>query len=353
MPSPSTSSVAVIHTSLVNASLGVGLALHSMSHASGVLAAVSFPPGLGSPATADEYLRAFEDACHGSKGPHPLNPLVTLRPGSHYLFQTDLAPDCLDSIRHGFVSQVVGWHSLYGALSDDDKIRFGFLTDDPPNAGDPIWDRMMSIRAADRANRRFKPHPTSAWLCKPVHWWTPREGVDVLLQSISPKKRADTLRDVLGLYYSEYDGRGTVAARKRNMRFVFHVPVNMLIRRSHFRPNFADAGGYCRFVTHCLISVPPTPFEWGQTANLAELAKTGSLTGGLPERISPRFDVDDFENTDVWFDYLGEITHARGQGSTDNNIAFEKTLHALHETIFPHLSSGLSTMTATLPAMVP
>lgn len=353
MPSPATSSVAVIHTSLVNASLGVGLALHAIDHVNGVLADVSFPPDPGSPSSADEYLRALEDACHGSRAPHPSNPLTTIRTGSQHLFKTNWASNCLDAMRLGFVSQVVGWHSLYGALSDDDRLRFGFFTDDPPRADDPMWDLLMSLRPVDRANRMFRPDPQSAWLSKPVHWWTPREGVDAILQSIPPARRADALRDVLGLYYSEYDDRGTVSARKRNMRFAIHVPVDVLITRGHFRPNFADAGGYCRFAAHCQTSIPPVPSDWGYTADLGALASRGSLVRGLPERISPRFEQNDFDATEITFDYIGEITSARGKEATDNHIAFERLIYGVHETTFPHLNAGLNAAIATLPAMAP
>ena len=354
MPSPTSNSVAVIHTSLINAGLGVGLGLHDDAHVADVFGAISFPPPVGGPTTAVEYQAALRDACHGREITSVADPRIKIREGTTRLFKTNVASGC---IRSGYVSQVVGWRDLVGCLSEDDKARFFGLstamTPGIPALPDPIWSDMMSLVPTQRNLRRFSPDPGSAWLTKPVHWWTPRAVTETILMTVRPEEWADTLRDRLGKYYDEHDSMGTAAARMKNRRFLFHIPAAILIGKGHFRPNFADAGGYRRFATHRSLRKPASPAAWGMTADLGVLCDKGRLQNGLKERVTPSLTIADFGTHEIEFDYLGEVKSARGQTPGDDDRAFERKLHAVHRKLFPADEARLSARVAALPVMAP
>lgn len=351
MPSPHSSSIAVVHTSLVNASLGVSLGIHTQLHVQDVLGAVTFPPPLGVPANADEYQAAFRDACHGKEVPSTVSPAHKVRLGSPHLFKTMLASHCIRAGKARYVSQVVGWRDFYGCLSDTDKVRFDLLTSTPPDARDPVWSRLSSLSLTERSKRQFQPSSESGWLSKPVHWWSPRGEIERILRSTAPNLWADRLRDRLGLYYAEFDSGGTSAARMKNLRFMLHVPASVLVRKGHFRPNFADAGGYRRFAVHRSTRLPKSPQAWGMTADL-EAMGFGKLRNGLKERVTSSLRREDFDGHPIEFDYLGELSSPRGHTSVDDDVAFEKRLHIVHQKISPSSDPRLASLVASLPTML-
>jgi hypothetical protein len=340
---------AVARSAILNASLGVGLSLHDEGHLSGVLKEVI----KHSPVTWEEFIARLEDVCHG-EFKVLTSPPFRKRGGSPHLFKSVTPSDC---VRSGYVSQVVRWSAFASCLSDSefDRIFSGstVLRNGHSDPTDGIWASLMSMDRVARSRRKFRIAPESWWRSKPVHWWTPRAPIENILKKLAPEKWADTIRDKLGLYFPHYQSDGTAEAKVTNRRFLLHVPAALLIRSGHFRPNFADAGGYCRFAAHRSLRAPPSVEPWGKTADMGVLAAQGRLASGLKERVTGALSDSDVNDFAVEFDYIGEVTTARGATGSDDDAAFERTLRKVHSKAFPGDASRLTRMEGLLPTMTP
>lgn len=340
----------IVLTSLANAILGVGINLHDEALVNHVITEAIALSGPAAPIEPIVFLANFQDVCHGIPSPRPGYPAtLAIRNGSKHLFKSASNNSCLDGSARDFVSQIVDWRTIVGMMPDSARIRFGISSDTPPPPSDAVWKELSSLDPSDRIRRRFTPKLHSYWPAKPVHWWTPRNNVETLLAKTSPAYWATALRDKLGLYYSEYDDSGTDKAWMKNLRFALHVRVNTLLAGGHYRPNFVEAGGYCRFAVQ-RDSVVCTPLDdWGRTADLGCLRDTGDLKDGLPERVSPSVDSVDFVVEPIEFDFLGAIDRGCGQLAIDNHSAFASKLLDLVHLMFPHLESTLDGWKKRIP----
>lgn len=340
----------IVVVALANAALGIGVRLHDEDHVVRVLTKTAAMSSAGSSVDPIHFLANLQDCCHGAPGPRAGYPsTVAIRGGSPHLFKSDSDGSCLDKSPDDYVSQVVDWRTLVGMMPDPERIKFDLASPSPPPPSDVAWKDLLSLEASTRSRRRFSPIANSYWPAKPVHWWTPRSNVERVLSSTSHSERANALRDKLGLYYGEHDASGTDKAWARNLRFVLHVRVQALLTVGHFRPNFVEAGGYCRFAVHRHGAVPDPVENWGNTVDLGILRASGEIEDGLPERVSPTLVGIDLGPGQIEFDFLGGITSGCGETSIDSHGAFALGMAGLVNKHMAHLEPSIENWKAVLP----
>lgn len=151
-----------------------------------------------------------------------------------------------------------------------------------------------------------------------VFWISLNSVLQQEIDSVNSVKRSDRVRDVLGLI--DYNNR----KKKETVLVALLIPGDLISKKRHARPTFADAIKHSRFKPHADLPQNRKRSGWGCTVDLEKIFFKKKDVDGLPERIVeaiPTWEVEELE-----YFILGKLKSARGLDDSDCNRAFKERL---------------------------